>query len=67
MIQPDGIIIEAIARYTKIKMKDWKENNINLMKETIALFNTISTSCEKLNKRAVNVMMPFLSDKLGHV
>lgn len=41
-MQPEGVIIEAIIRYTKIKMKDWKESNINLIKESIALFTTIS-------------------------
>jgi hypothetical protein len=66
-MQPDAVIIEAVVKYTKIKLKDWKESNINLIKESIGLFTTISTSCEKLSKRAVFVMMSFLSDKLGDV
>ncbi len=48
-------------------MKDWKESNINLIKETIALFTNISQTCEKINKRAVACVMPFLSDKIGDV
>ena len=50
-----------------MKMKDWKESNVNLIKESIALFTVIAQNCEKLNKRAAWVMMPFLSDKLGDV
>jgi len=48
-------------------MKDWKESNLNLIKETIALFLVIGQNCDKINKRAVHTMMPFLSDKLGDV
>lgn len=48
-------------------MKDWKESNINLIKETINLFNVVSQNCEKVNKRAVACLMPFLSDKIGDV
>jgi hypothetical protein len=42
-MQPDAVLIEALVKYTKIKLKDWKESNINLIKESIALFTTIST------------------------
>lgn len=48
-------------------MKDWKESNMNLIKETIALFSVVAQSCEKVNKRAVSCIMPFLSDKIGDV
>lgn len=48
-------------------MKDWKESNINLIKETIALFLVVAKNCDKVNKRAVAVLMPFLSDKIGDV
>lgn len=48
-------------------MKDWKESNVNLIKETIALFTVVAQNCEKVNKRAVACLMPFLSDKIGDV
>jgi hypothetical protein len=48
-------------------MKDWKESNINLIKEAIALFDTIAANCERVNKRAVGCIMPFLSDKIGDI
>lgn len=66
-MQPSSEIIEAVVRFTKMKMKDWKESNINLIKEAIALFTAIAQNCEKLTKRSVWVIMPFLSDKLGDV
>ena len=48
-------------------MKDWKESNLNLIKESIAFFLLISQNCEKINKRAVACMMPFMCDKIGDV
>ncbi len=38
-----------------------------MIKESIALFTTISQNCEKVGKRAVFCIMPFLSDKIGDV
>ena len=60
-------MIEALAKFIKGKMKDWKESNVNLIKETIALFTVVAANCEKINKRAVSCLMPFLSDKIGDV
>jgi hypothetical protein len=28
--QPSPVILEAVAKFVKAKMKDWKESNINL-------------------------------------
>lgn len=66
-MQPGADVIEGVVKFTKMKMKDWKESNINLIKESIALFTVIAQNCDKLSKRSVWVMMPFLSDKLGDV
>jgi len=41
-MQASGDIIEAVVRFVKAKMKDWKESNINLIKESIALFTAIA-------------------------
>ena len=56
-----------MAKFVKMKMKDWKESNLNLVKETIALFSVMASSCEKVNRRTVSCVMPFLSDKIGDV
>lgn len=60
-------MIEATVKFVKSKMKDWKESNLNLIKESVALFLLISQNCEKINKRAVACIMPFLCDKIGDV
>lgn len=41
-MQPGGDVIEAVAKFVKAKMKDWKESNINILKEAIALFTVIA-------------------------
>ena len=46
-------------------MKEWKESNLNLIKESITLFTTIAKASDKINKKAVIILMPFLSDKIG--
>jgi hypothetical protein len=50
-----------------MRMKDWKESNVNMMKESINLFLTLSKTSDKVSKRAVSVMMPYLSEKIGDV
>jgi hypothetical protein len=59
--------LEGLAKYVKVILKDWKESNVNLIKETIALFTVVATNCSKVNKRTVTCLMPFLSEKMGDV
>ena len=65
--KPDSVILEATARFIKAKMKDWKESNINLMKEAIATLKKMTECCDRLPKRAVWVYSEFLTDKIGDV
>ena len=60
-------MLEATARYVKAKMKDWKESNINLMKEAIQTLKCMTDHCDRVPKRAVFVYSVFLCDKLGDV
>ena len=41
-MNPDTVVIEAVVRFIKIKMKDFKESNINLIKEAIGIFTVIA-------------------------
>lgn len=66
-MQPEAVILEAVVKYTRDRTKQWKESNINIIKEVIALFGVITQQTEKFNKRSVQVMMNFLTDKLGDV
>ena len=48
-------------------MKDWKESNINLIKEAIYTLRAMTEHCERIPKRCVAVYAPFLCDKIGDV
>jgi len=60
-------MIEATVRFIKIKMKDWKESNIVLMKEIVETLKKVTEFCERIPKRALWVYAPFLVDKIGDV
>ena len=31
-LKPDSVMVEATCKFIKIRMKDWKESNLNMMK-----------------------------------
>lgn len=51
-MQPPPQMIEALAKFIKAKMKDWKESNINLQKGIVALFQSFAT-IDSASKRAI--------------
>lgn len=59
--------LEATAKFIKSNMKDWKESNINLMKEAIFTLKAMTVHCEKIPKRVVATYSPFLCDKIGDI
>jgi cytoskeleton-associated protein 5 len=61
------LILEATARFVKSKMKDWKESNVNLIKESINVLKSMTESCDRVPKRALHIYAPFLCDKIGDV
>jgi hypothetical protein len=34
-LKPPADVIEALAKFIKSRLKDWKESNLNIIKETI--------------------------------
>lgn len=46
-------------------MKDWKESNLVLMKESIFILQAMVTNCDRVPKRVVATYAPFLLDKIG--
>lgn len=60
------MILEATAKFVKAYMKDWKESNINLMKEALATLKSMTT-CDRVPKRAVHAYSTFLCDKIGDI
>ena len=65
--QPNKTMIEAVAKFVKSKMKEFKESNINLMKGTVDLWLCITQNCEEINKRTMQCAMQFFVDKIGDV
>jgi hypothetical protein len=60
-------MVEAITRFVKAKMKDWKESNLNMHKEAVAILAACCTHCADVPKKAFYVYAPFLTDKIGDV
>lgn len=60
-------MVEATCKFIKARMKDWKESNINLMKESINLLICLTQHCDDVPKRALVTYAPFLCDKIGDV
>lgn len=53
--------------FVKTKMKDWKESNMNMIKEAINLFLKIVECCDRIPKKALSIYAPFLCEKIGEV
>jgi len=54
--------IEHIFRYLKAKLKDWKESNLNILKETFSLIvNMVKSKEVTLNKRAFSILSPLIA------
>jgi hypothetical protein len=58
-------LIEYSCRYIKLKQKDWKESNMNIVKAALNFMIKVFGSAFKVGQRACNVIFPFISDKLG--
>ena len=64
---PDTETLEAVSKFIKAKMKDFKESNINLMKEIVNTFSVIAENCDAINKRTFHVAMQFFIEKIGDI
>jgi len=60
-------VVEAVVNFMKIKMKNFKESNINLIKCILDLFNFMAVEISLMNKRMVSIAMPFYIDKIGNL
>jgi hypothetical protein len=61
----DISISEAVAKTAKSKLKEWKESNMNIVKETLNLLLHMGKVAPKVNKRTFQCIAPFLSEKIG--
>jgi hypothetical protein len=56
---------EATFWFIKIKMKEWKEKNVNIVKAALQCISDIITASEGMSKRAGTIIIPFLSESVG--
>lgn len=66
-LKPDEKVVEATAKFIKEQMNQWKQSNLNMIKESIFTFQVMAANCEKISKRAVVVYAPFLGEKVGDI
>jgi len=62
--QPDENLVEALAVWLKGKLKDFKEKNSNILKETLDLLTQLANSTT-ITKKFANVIILGLFDKIS--
>ena len=64
-LEENTILVEALIVIIKHRFKDWKESNINLIKEYYTLLITWAESSKKLiSKKNMNLLIPFFLEKM---
>lgn len=58
-------IYEATFWFIKIKMKEWKEKNVNVVKAALQCICDIIKDSPAFSKRAATIIIPFLSESIG--
>lgn len=58
-------IYEASFWYIKIKQKEWKEKNVNLVKAALSCLSDIIKESECMSKKASTIIIPFLAENVG--
>ena len=57
--------IDIILRFIKLKLKDYKENNFNIIKEAINVFIALAENCEGFVKKHSYIVVKKLHEKFG--
>jgi cytoskeleton-associated protein 5 len=58
-------IVDVILKYIKIKLKDYKENNVNILKEALNLIQTICENCKNFAKKHCVIIIKKTCEKFG--
>lgn len=58
-------IFEACMWLVKIKMKEWKEKNVNIVKGALQCISDIINGTTGMSKRGATIFIPFLSESVG--
>jgi len=62
----DDRFVEALALWIKQKLKDFKENNVNIIGEAFFLLQTIANSTQ-LTKKFAKIIIPGIMEKIAEV
>jgi len=65
--QFDPQVLEATSKFIKDKMKDWKESNVNMIKESLITLQKMIDSGQKVPKRVFVTYASFICDKIGDI
>ena len=65
--KPESVILEATAKFVKDKMKDWKEGNPNMVKESLNVVKAMTEHVERIPKRVLIAYGSFMCEKIGDI
>ena len=57
--------IDIILKFQKLKLKDYKENNFNILKEALTVIDSLLSSCDNFSKRHANPIIKKTHEKIG--
>ena len=60
-------LFEASFWYIRIKQKDFKEKNVNIVKGALSCLSDVISATQTMSKKAANIILPFLSESVGDV
>ena len=60
-------LFEASFWYIRIKQKDFKEKNVNIVKGALSCLSDVITATPTMSKKAATIILPFLSESIGDV
>jgi hypothetical protein len=58
-------VIDIILRFLKIKLKDFKENNFNVLRESLSVIQCLCESCNNFTKKHCVIIIKKICEKLG--
>jgi hypothetical protein len=50
-------IIASLFKFIKIKLKDFKENNFNVLREAFAVLESLTEKCSGLTRKYANILI----------
>ena len=57
--------LDIILKYQKIKLKDYKENNFNIIKEALNVLDSLISNCDNFSKKHAAPIVRKIHEKIG--